>query len=82
MCLSSGTQKTHYGYEMSISLSELVILIELAANAKGEIRDAVKKEVRGNLVQLVKLVNLCAEEKSKSLISHKQRDAHIFRFMR
>lgn len=56
-----GNPKTHYDYEVSMSLSELVTLIESAANAKGEIREAVKKEIGCSLGQLIKLINLCAE---------------------
>ena len=56
-----GNPKTHYDYEVSVSLSDLVGMIDAAAKSEGDGKEYVKKELEGHLGKLIKLVNLCAE---------------------
>ncbi len=56
-----GNPKTHYDYQVLVSLPDLIKLIESAANSKGEAKEHVKKSLEGHLGKLIKLVNLCAE---------------------
>lgn len=56
-----GNPKTHYDYEVLVSLSDLAGLIEAATKSEGDGKKYVKKELEGHLGKLIKLVNLCAE---------------------
>lgn len=56
-----GNPKTHYDYTVSVSFSDLISLIEIAANSSGEAKEYIKKEIGKDLGKIVKLVNLCAE---------------------
>ena len=59
--LEFGTKKTHYVYEIEITLSELVDLVTTAAESKDEIRESVKKEIGPCLGKFIKMISMCSE---------------------
>ena len=56
-----GSSKTHYDYNVSLTLEELLLLIDAASKVPDEGKDRVREVFQSHLGKLHKIINICAE---------------------